>query len=1817
MKRSNIESSLKRFLKRKVTITLGMVVAFLITGTIGYGEDKYEVAEGKTKVYTITEGNGKPKIIGGWNYTKDSADKNADYLDKDTNITLESGIVDELIGGNHLKNTGSKDTYISKIGNTSVTMKDGTVQYLVGGSKSNGTNADITNGTTKVVVSGGTIGDTKAGVKAALIGGNYIKSTSNQGTPIKAVSGGTDVTIKGGTFKNRVIGGSFAETYGTPVSGLTVEDKETNLKITGGIFNDIVIGGGAAAGNGNTSTVETSNLKITGGTFNTNVYAGGAALISGTGQNDLGTAKVTNSNLTIDGTNGNLIFKDSAIYAGGLNSSVSGKTTLTLTNLTRDMFGEKAGIYGGSRAESAGVLIEDGDTEINISNSSLYADVRGGGFASGKGSKVSAKSSIVTVENSSVAGYEDNNNNTWTGRVFGAGRAEGGDSYEQGYAEVVINNVDGVTYNIDENGNISNSTGARIYGGGQIWRKNDGTYPEASQLKVGSTKVTIDGEKTALAEVFGGSIISGTGNKGTVSVGSTEVIINGGKIVDYVVGGNNTNHFGYSVVGIEAEGGKHKYAANKKEYNDGSTNITINGGDMLEANIVGGSLADFAYLGQTTDRKAIVYGDTNINVNGGKLGLVIGGGEALFSYSLEEGGSGEGSGPESNVIGTTNVNIAGGEVLEDIIGGGYAYSTANDGVKDGFPVIPLSSTANVEGTTNIKVYKGTMEGNIYGGGYVHSVKDSALSSTANVTGTTNINISGGTISGDIYGGGYAYGKTTEANVIGDTNITISGGDIKGDIYVGGVAENGGTADVTGNATVTFLNGSNLDGSNHVYGLIKNIGTDGISDDAKTDSKSTLAFGNDTEKFDGTFEGAFSDFDVLRTGKGSVVTIGKLDGNNINKNITITGSGRIETSIDNGVGNMALTGGTLAADTINLGSKTLTLSDKGILETKSKNIFTNALDTEATTVKDSGAVKTDNSIVYDGGSVALNDDKYNLDYLTSAIAAMKDKSTSKTSILMLGTLVNTAGDIQEEIDIDTAAGMGDSALLDNVTVKVGEKNTSLVIGDTSGTLAESAASTNNNLNASALDFSASATAEGENSIAIKKDSKLVLGGSSDGELVTVEGSAAADKVRINVEDGTLVLGSALSSGANQTLSAGVTIGSSVGADGSEGTSGILEVNAGNQTVTGTITNEKGTIAVNENATLNVETVVNKGTLSVAGDAVITKLTGEAESTITVGDSSSAGTLVVEELQLNGGKIFLDPAWKDGENLMGNASKGALNFSDNIDGHIAVGQNSVLVIGAKDTDWAEKAFENSGLKWKDDITAALAIKGNQTLVTLGADVTYDESGTSAGSINVDGNLTGHNEENYKEAGNLNFAANSLLIVDVGSLNGGAAISGVTNLNVDKTSKLYLENATAGTHTIVSGTETGANIAKDSSSGWSDENISSSDRMLNVSGATVGNDFIVNATAQKAQDVLLGVVVPNMINNIWETRENTNTSNEGIRFLSLAVDNKVIADTAEAVRTINSAVQISAAGVVNRTAIDTVRRTSDTAINNLSLKNESNVKEGLWAEMSYGSTDVSGVKIGNTDTEYNGRYEGISVGSNFKIWENGALGGAFHYVSGENKSDEGVSRTKNEYEYFGLSLYNNWRQGNFNIIGDLGYSMGDNEIKQDTSIAGRIKADVDTEVLTAGIKGEYLIQQDNFNIVPYAGLRYVRLNVDSFDTKNGSGKMFHTEKEDADLFLVPMGVNISTQAVNQSGWTVKPKLDLAYIGTLGDKKSETKVGVAGYSAMDEIKVNMADSSAFSGSLGVEFKKDNKTFEVGYSLYSSKHETENRGTMSFKYNF
>ena len=94
---------------------------------------------------------------------------------------------------------------------------------------------------------------------------------------------------------------------------------------------------------------------------------------------------------------------------------------------------------------------------------------------------------------------------------------------------------------------------------------------------------SVKGEKTSLAEVYGGSIVSGTSKpetSGLVVLGKSDVSVEGGTVIGYVVGGNNTNWFGRSVVGKQDDQGA--YAFNGKNYSAGSTKVTISGGDVSQ-----------------------------------------------------------------------------------------------------------------------------------------------------------------------------------------------------------------------------------------------------------------------------------------------------------------------------------------------------------------------------------------------------------------------------------------------------------------------------------------------------------------------------------------------------------------------------------------------------------------------------------------------------------------------------------------------------------------------------------------------------------------------------------------------------------------------------------------------------------------------------------------------------------------------------------------------------------------------------------------------------------------------------------------------------------------------------------------------------------------------------------------------------------------------------------------------------------------------------------------------------------------------------------
>lgn len=92
MGKNYVESSLKRFLKRKVKITLGLVVAFMITGAVGYAEVQPETITGEEPfVLTFGEKTIEQDSLN-MNFNKNEVPKGIRIEPKNTNSIAKAKI---------------------------------------------------------------------------------------------------------------------------------------------------------------------------------------------------------------------------------------------------------------------------------------------------------------------------------------------------------------------------------------------------------------------------------------------------------------------------------------------------------------------------------------------------------------------------------------------------------------------------------------------------------------------------------------------------------------------------------------------------------------------------------------------------------------------------------------------------------------------------------------------------------------------------------------------------------------------------------------------------------------------------------------------------------------------------------------------------------------------------------------------------------------------------------------------------------------------------------------------------------------------------------------------------------------------------------------------------------------------------------------------------------------------------------------------------------------------------------------------------------------------------------------------------------------------------------------------------------------------------------------------------------------------------------------------------------------------------------------------------------------------------------------------
>lgn len=856
------------------------------------------------------------------------------------------------------------------------------------------------------------------------------------------------------------------------------------------------------------------------------------------------------------------------------------------------------------------------------------------------------------------------------------------------------------------------------------------------------------------------------------------------------------------------------------------------------------------------------------------------------------------------------------------------------------------------------------------------------------------------------------------------------------------------------------------------------------------------------------------------------------------------------------------------DTLNTANKGIVLDKNGVISTMSDQIYANAASANQ---KESGAI-TNEGIDFKGGSLILNDAKYTQSYTDSAQAELKKQGATK--LTMSGELVKEeTGEVKTEISVDEAADkFGSDTELDKVTAKaennllVGSKDSSLAGKDIAGVNVKD--QVENGFAVGKLDLGA-----GSNGVVITNDKEVTLGGSQGGSVITVDGADAKVKVVVGTDEaGTgktaakLNIGNALATeNTNYKLNGDVV----VNKDGHFNISGQTEI-------TDSVSLNDANIDVNKGALKTADLNV-AGNSQLIGAVNADKLNAVAGATLAIGNKDGAGKLTVETADLNGGMVFLDPAWNNG--IEGASGLAVKDVTGGLNGAYVAGQNSKLSFGA-DLAAADAAFARSGETW------------NSSGVTAGAyvDSTVD---VANGSITVDGSLTTA-PTTVPANGSVKFADNSMLMVNASKISDTqAAITGVATADISANSKLYIDNAEKDkTYKIIDGT-----VAN-----WNVDNILSNNKLLKFTVDTDANT--VTTTSQSVKAAYGDAVIAG---DVYDAA--VLVGGAAADFVAKAADEHVNADTATQVSAFNSAAALSELAGVEHGTYAASNLFTDAISEHMSLTNEKDHDSDIWAKYIHSKENVDGLAVAGADSKYDVNYNGIVVGAD--LYKNGkaTIGAALSYVDGSVKGNTLAARTENDATYYGASIYGGIQNEDSAVICDISYLHGKNDITQRNS-GTTLTADAKSDAFSIGVRAEKSLKAGVGKFVPYAGIRYMHLGTGNYN--NSIGMSY--DGDDMNLWLLPVGVKYSAD-VKAGSWTIRPIAEIGYVWNMGDRDATQTVSLNG--ASNGFGYDVADNGSYIGRFVVEAEKANVTYGLGYEYQKGDSVKANKWMANVNWSF
>ena len=258
-------------------------------------------------------------------------------------------------------------------------------------------------------------------------------------------------------------------------------------------------------------------------------------------------------------------------------------------------------------------------------------------------------------------------------------------------------------------------------------------------------------------------------------------------------------------------------------------------------------------------------------------------------------------------------------------------------------------------------------------------------------------------------------------------------------------------------------------------------------------------------------------------------------------------------------------------------------------------------------------------------------------------------------------------------------------------------------------------------------------------------------------------------------------------------------------------------------------------------------------------------------------------------------------------------------------------------------------------------------------------------------------------------------------------------------------------------------------------------------------------------------------------------------------------------------------------------------------------------LWLAPMYknqdsDSFDAEGLSYGVDMDLY-----GVALGADFEFMPGLTAGIMFNVGSGsaDGQGNAAASSVSNDFDYYGISVYGNYKYDALSITADLGYTAVDSDIDAHTGLEsyGSVSTSVDSTAWTLGVTGKYTFNVGGVELAPHAGLRYSSIDLDDYSVSD----IASYDADTMDIFSIPVGVTIAKEFSGEA-WTVKPSLDLSVQGNFGDDTSDGTVHWTGVDGLaTNVSSEMMDNFTYGATLGVSAQTGSFSMGLGVNYTGS----------------